>query len=62
VSLNVRLSDLPVGTESFNHCMICKTLTLQTVVKTMLYSPGGARSITVWSCENHPTPDSLVDE
>jgi hypothetical protein len=28
----------------------------------MLYSPGGARSILVWSCENHPTPDTLVDE
>jgi hypothetical protein len=62
MSLNVRLSNLPEGTESFEQCAICNSLTLQTVVKTMLYSPGGARSITVWSCEAHPTPDTLVDE
>jgi hypothetical protein len=60
--MTTKLSNSKEGTEDFAPCATCRCSTLQTSTKVMLYSPGGARSILVWSCENHPTPDTLVDE
>ena len=28
----------------------------------MVYSSGGARKMRLWSCENHPLPDSITDK
>lgn len=43
-------------------CEECGTNTFHVVQKVMVYTSGGARSVRIWTCEDHPAPESITDE
>lgn len=43
-------------------CRVENEPTFHVPQRVMVFSAGGARSMTLWACESHPLPDTITDD